>query len=545
MRRITTRSEGSWWVLVLVSVLIGLAAAPIASATPPRTPDVTPGVCDKYAGDPAFGTAEWTARDLNNVSCSYQRHVDSHDSPAFLAKKAQQDALEAVQFASVTAPAWAAEPTRTHANCCTSPSSKVGDPFRTPEEWAAQGRGRHLAFSFINKNGAKLAARLYAPKAPGKYPAITFTPGLQSYNEVNSWFAQGFAEAGYVVLIVDPQAQGDSENCGHAPDGTTTTCPQTDQPDDTRSAIDFVLSTPSARYPWAKGVNAAGTPDFNPWWASVDGRHLGIAGHSLGAIAATPIGQEDKRVSAIVSYDNLDASLPDKGPRRTPTLFFGTDYAFPATGTPKTAQPDSAQHLVGAFNQLKAASVDAMTVTTRASDHYDFGFQPFPADLPSSRLGERIDLYYSLAWFGRYLRNDSSSVRRLAATTFDASADVSSIGAGTYDAAKAAANPTDPFAGNVPYRIQGRCVADLLSFYFTSRLTVRGLDVPNLRARGCPAAVARPASKPETAGGAAKPTVSGQSSLPTTGGTSALVLLGLTLVGAGVVVRRLARAHRG
>ena len=73
------------------------------------------------------------------------------------------------------------------------------------------------------------------------YPALTFTPGLQSYNEVNSWFAEGMAEAGYVVLIIDPQGQGDSENCGHTPDGTQTTCPTTDQPTDTKSAIDFML----------------------------------------------------------------------------------------------------------------------------------------------------------------------------------------------------------------------------------------------------------------------------------------------------------------
>lgn len=518
---------------LLVCVLF--AAAPASQAVgaaqavgpPPRTPDTTPGVCDQYAGDPAFGTNDWTARDVNNVSCSYQRHVDSHTSPAFLAKKEQQDALEAAEFATVTAPAWAAEPTRIHANCCTSPSSKVGDPFRTPEEWAAQGRGRHLKFSFINKNGAKLVARLYAPRAGGKHPALTFTPGLQSYNEVNAWFAEGFAEAGYVVLIIDPQGQGDSENCGHAPDGTVTTCPSTDQPDDTRSAIDFLLSSPRSRYPWAKGTNAAGTPDFNPWWAEVDARHIGIAGHSLGAIAVTPIGQEDRRVSAIVSYDNLDASLPEKGPRRTPTLFFGTDYAFPATGSPKTAQPDPNQHLVGAFDQLKAAGVDAMSVTTRASDHYDFGYQPFPADLPSSRLGERIDLYYSLAWFDHYLRGKASALPRLAATMFDSSADVSSIGAGTYDASKAAANPADPFAGNVPYRLKGRCIADQLSFYFTSRVAVRGLNAPDLRARGC----SLPASRRPSTGVPTPPT--GQPALPVTGGLAVMMLVGGTLLVAG------------
>ena len=173
-----------------------------------------------------------------------------------------------IEFATVTAPSGRPSRTALHAPCAV-PAAKVADPFRSPEEWAAAGRGRHLKFSFINRDGAKLRARLFAPPTRAQtYPAITFTPGLQSYNEVNAWFPQGMAEAGYVVLIIDPQGQGDSEICGHAPDGTQTTCPGTNQPNDTRSAIDFVLSTPSNPYPWALGPNAAGTPTFNPFWES-------------------------------------------------------------------------------------------------------------------------------------------------------------------------------------------------------------------------------------------------------------------------------------
>jgi dienelactone hydrolase len=473
---------------VVTALVVPAVAATAAAPTQTAPPNVAPGVCDQYAGDPDAGTPAWAARDANNVSCDYQRHVDAQTSPAFLAKHQQQVALAEARFPATLAE-WAAEPNRVHANCCISPQAKVGDPFRTPEEWAAAGRGRHLKFSLINSNGAKLRARLYAPVATTRvkrYPAVTFTPGLQSYNEVNSWFAQGFAEAGYVVLIIDPQGQGDSENCGHTPDGAQTTCPGTDQPDDTRSAIDFILSTPTSPYPWARGVNAAGTPTFNPFWQSVDRKHVGIAGHSLGAIAVTPIGQQDSRVGAVISYDNLDQTLGATVPRRTPSLYFSTDYAFPATGTPKTANPTPTQHF-GAFDQLKAAGVDAMSITTRASNHYEFGYQPYPADFPSSRYGERVAFYYSLAWFDRYLKGDGTALGRLRASTFDASSDRHSIGAGTYDAGKAAADPTNPFAGNVPYKIAGKCVANLLSFYYASAFSFNGgrLQSNDIRARGC------------------------------------------------------------
>lgn len=385
--------------MIAIALVAGLA--PDGRAAGRDEPvDVTPGVCDAYAGDPEVGTPEWQARDANNVACGYQRYTDAGSSPAFKAKLAEQQALELAEFATVTGPELAAEPNRRYTNCCVNPMSKVGDPFRSPEEWAAKGRGRHSKFWFISRDGAKLRARLFAPASPGRYPVLTFTPGLQSYNEVNAWFAEGMAEAGYVVFIFDPTNQGDSESCGHAPDGTETECPTTNQPDDTRSAIDFVLSTPAAPYPHAVGPNAAGTPTFNPLWAEVDAKRVGIAGHSLGAIAVTPIGQEDPRVDAVVSYDSLDAELPDRllPSIHAPSLYFGVDYDFPATATPKSSNPDPRAHQ-GAFDQLRAAGIDTMSVTTRASDHYEFGFQPHPADFPASRYGERLAFYYSLAWF--------------------------------------------------------------------------------------------------------------------------------------------------
>ena len=380
-------------------------------------------VCDDYAGDPAENTPEWIQRDANNVACGYQRYQDAAASPAFLAKNQEQIAIEELEFLTVTAPEWAADPiVRVHAGAGAVPQSKATDPFRSPEEWAAAGRGRHLKFYFINSiTGAKLRARLFAPNLtdpPQTYPVLAFSPGLQSYNEVNLWFPEEMAEAGYVVMIVDPQGQGDSENCGHLPDGTQTfDCPSSTvdvYQNSLRSAIDFLLSTPANPYPRGLEPNGAGTPPYNPYWESVDPEHLGIAGHSYGAIASTPLGQEDERVDVIVSYDNLDADLAASVPRRIPTLFFATDYAFPATPTPMVANPDPDQHNAGtAYAQLVAAGVDTMSITTRASDHYEWGYQPFPANFPSSRYGERVSLYYTLAWFDRYLKGDPSGTTRL------------------------------------------------------------------------------------------------------------------------------------
>jgi dienelactone hydrolase len=380
-----------------------------------------------------------------------------------------------------------------------NPAAKVGDPFRIPERWEAAGRGQMTPITFVAKTGAKLNARIYSPNPrprEGRLPGVTFTPGLQSYNEVNAWVAEGLAEAGYIVLIVDPQGQGSSENLPHRPDGSidcsVEECPNVPTNDfpETESAIDFLLSTPSAPYPWAQGANAAGTHTFNPLWARLDATRVGIAGHSLGAIAATPIGQIDQRVKAVVSYDNLDDKLTADAVAKAhaPTLYFGVDYAFPSVLTPydPTNPPEPRQHM-GDLDKLVSRGVDAMSVTTRASTHYEFGYQPFPASFQASRHGERIAFHYTLAWFDRYLKGDRSATARLTTLRFDGSADTHSIGAGTYDHAKATLDPANPRAGNLPYTLAGRCAADLLSFYFRSAYRLDGgrLVSDDMRSRGC------------------------------------------------------------
>ncbi len=475
-----TRHSSRW--LIAFSLAAGVATAAHAQL-----------VCDEYAGDPAEGTQEWTDRDANNVACGQQRATDADTSPAFQAKYNEQVAIELIEFATVTSVEWAAEPNRQHAGAGAVPQSKATDPFRSPEEWAAAGRGRHTKFYFINSLGAKLRARLFAPNDQTQtYPVLVFSPGLQSYNEVNVWFPEEMAEAGYVVMIIDPQGQGDSELCGHEPDGTATSeCPSSTASvyeNTISSGIDFMLSNPANPYAKDLDPNGAGTPPYNPYWASVDPDHIGIAGHSFGAIAATPLGQRDPRVDAIVSYDNLDADLPASSPKRTPTLFFATDYPFPATPVPMDSNPDPDQHNTGtAYEQLVAAGVDAMSITSRASDHYEWGYQPFPANFPSSRYGERVSLYYSLAWFDRYLKNDPDGTTRLIRGYFDETPDLHSIGAGIYDPIVAAADPTNPFAGNVPYSIEGKCVANLLSFYYHSAYHLEGgaLASSDMRALGC------------------------------------------------------------
>jgi dienelactone hydrolase len=446
-------------------LLTGLVSG-AARAEEEQAPETSPLVCDAYAGDPdpTLQRADWQQRDLNNMACSTQRQQDA-TNPAFKAKYADATARYADDF-----------------------PRQAGDPFRVPEEWAASGRGQMRKFTFLGNRGTRMFARLYSPnpEVPGPLPVIAFSPGLQSYNEINAWFGQDMAEAGYIVLIIDPQGQGRSESGCRNADGSSASCTGHNN---LTSAIDFLLTTPATPHPHAGSPNAVGAMVFNPEWERVDPERLGIAGHSLGAINATPVAQSDPRVKAVVAYDNLDGTLGASVPRRTPALYFYADYAFPAFSYPMATPPNATGHW-GIFNQLRASphNVDVMTITTRASTHYEWGYQPEPFSFPASRYGERVAAYFSLAWFDRYLKNDPTALDRLTAHRFDDSIDRSSIGAGTFDPDAFLADPSTPGAGNVPLKIQGLCIADLLSFYYRSAFHLAGGSQVSLdmRRRGCP-----------------------------------------------------------
>jgi hypothetical protein len=115
-----------------------------------------------------------------------------------------------------------------------------------------------------------------------------------------------------------------------------------------------------------------------------------------------------------------------------------------------------------------------MLVTLRAATHYEWSYLPFPSGqaLSTSRYGERVSMYYTLAWLDHHLKDDPSGLARLTACVFDDSADRSSIGQGLWDPGT---------QKNVPYVIAGQSVADRLSFYFRSKYFLGGTLENDLR----------------------------------------------------------------
>jgi hypothetical protein len=138
------------------------------------------------------------------------------------------------------------------------------------------------------------------------------------------------------------------------------------------------------------------------------------------------------------------------------------------------------------YLSLVKAGVDSEIISVRNGTHLTYSYIPYV--LPANEIGERIAFYYTLAWLDEYLRHghdallpasDTAYHRLTTLGKYDQSADRNnnrrdrgasdiSFGAGTYDSSQATADPTNPGAGNVPYKIGGTPIRNTLSFYYYS-----------------------------------------------------------------------------
>ena len=455
--------------------------------------------CIAPAGNPAPGTAAWQQRDTINQYCATLRLRDQFDSPAY----SNANRLEGTDLYLAQLQEQAGDgPGHIHGGLTTLvPDSQAADAFRALDRWEALGIGRDKRIAFTANDGAQLRGHVFEPLgAPprGGWPGVVITDGsVQAYEQLYYWAAEDLVAHGYEVMTYDVQGQGDSDllpgssNCGAA---------------QLQAGNALCQGVPyQQNYNFYQGAEDSLNwfdSSANPYFGSLNTNEIGIAGHSLGAGAVSEVGQCDKRVKTIVAWDDLDAITSCTGGGETipakdqwndgklihvPALALTNDYLF--NPQPMSSPPD-AQSKAAGYDQVVKAGYDSMQVAFRNATHLTYSYVPYV--LPANELSERMASYYTVAWFDRYLKGDRSGFNRLIATKFDNSADTDSIGAGLYDPQAALADPTDPTAGNFPYKIAGISIPDIVSFYYMSQYTLRdprgGKSITCLDIRGgCPA----------------------------------------------------------
>jgi dienelactone hydrolase len=400
------------------------------------------------------------------------------------------------------------------------------DPYRL--DWG-QTRGSEVRVEYPNRYGATIAARLWIPKdAAGPLPAVIFVNGFGSVDSTYLGLAQGLAEAGYIVMTFDPQGQGRSDVdpepkedfCDPAgawrqpQEGGVTEqgdCAGHDGPSSRPELLPGtpLEGSPASQLPFVLDVLVNGLdeeqlaqeylafgPRFvfgaldavewllsgsNPRRALVDESRIGVVGHSAGAYGALVAANADplERFDAAVSLDGF-GPLPEQVAPRVPTMFQGADgeELGPHREPP---DPDAGPSTANAL-RFRDAGIDTMRITLRGSTHQEWSYVPYQSITPfgapffnASRPGERVGLYYALAWLDRYVKGAPDAAARLTARRFDGSVDGSSIGAGRFDPAA---------GGNQPYVIEGLSVEDRLSFLHRSFYDFDGLVCEDARA-GC------------------------------------------------------------
>jgi dienelactone hydrolase len=476
------------------------------------------------AADPAPGTPAWYGRSVTNHVHAQGRWIDQLTNPDYLAK------------ALAPAP-----------ECLAALSDLCFyvDPYR--RDWSPS-RGSMIEVSWNNRYDVPISGALFLPKLPfidpvtgqttsGPFPTAIIVNGLGAAQQPYWGIAQGLAESGYVVLTFDPQCQGRS-GCQPAesfcdPNGAWREPQEMGLREQGSCAGIVPAADPAAdpagfigenaafglygancmlnscdqddlalRYQAAAPVFAFGALDAvawllssdNPRRAVVDDTRVGITGHSLGAYGALLAGNGDPlgRFRATATWDGYGRLADTSVAPAVPSMFQMAENE--EAGGPFRTQPDpnrgTPSENAAAF---AGAGKDVAKIVLRGSTHQEWVYNPFyqnaqAGQFVASRHGERVGLYYTLAWFDRYLkgvatpfvRGDETAQAtdaraRLVATRFDDSSDRSSIGQGSFDLTT---------RRNMPYLIGNEPVADHLSFYFRSFYAFDGLACEDIRL-GC------------------------------------------------------------
>jgi dienelactone hydrolase len=408
--------------VVLFAVALAVCALLPAAAAALGEPD-----CVGPAGDPQPDTPEWYEREAANAYCGEQRFYDTTTNPLFAAAWTEMRARHGTE-------------------------DFRADPFRDPLLLGGS-RFRYQRVAVPSASGGAIPGMLFRPcdatcvNRPGAlgsykppYPGVVIVHGGAANQEMYLWAAEGLAESGYEVLTFQLPQEDNLGGGAHY--------------DYTKAALDYFTST------------------ANPGFSQLNRDHIGLAGHSAGGVAVSQLGQEDPRISAIVSWDRAQSGpMPPDLVLRTPALFVITDYLCqrspvcvpqPYTSPPSYDGPGSKGE---DFQRLRGAGVDSMQLVPRASTHLDLTeFAPGTG----SRYGAAVSFYYTLAWFDRYLKRGQTAkaaLARLTASSFDDSGDIHNLSGGRFDPANLA---------NVPAFIAGQPVSDRLSFEFRSAYHLGG-----------------------------------------------------------------------
>ncbi|GIW59466.1 MAG: hypothetical protein KatS3mg087_0532 [Patescibacteria group bacterium] len=230
-----------------------------------------------------------------------------------------------------------------------------------------------------------LSGRVYAPDANLMFcpvPLVVVMTGGGATLDTIAWAAQFLAANGYVVVTPLPNLLGDPASFNAA----------------AKAGIDFGLS------------------NSNPYRSSVNPQFIGACGYSLGCRSLVRTQNEDSRIKAVVGWDNW--AVRATGDEGSPACSFsGTEFVTPKVPVLSMASDSCDTSVIGvdrkkvAFNWWKQNRMPCVQLVFNGWTHLDW-----TESGPVAR--HDVSNYYTLAWLDRWLKNDSTAMNRVLATSF-------------------------------------------------------------------------------------------------------------------------------
>ena len=257
-----------------------------------------------------------------------------------------------------------------------------GDPDRepcgdsaTPANECYEGRVERTTFE--SSGGMTIDANVWYPASreladdAGSVPGIVISSGFQGNQKMYGWAAQGLAEAGYLVFTYDVSGQGHSEGQSTGP-----------ADEELRDALDFFIA-----------------PERD-WAAELQAGNIGIAGHSMGAGAVQAVGNDNRpEVKAISAWSDLGTGYTGSAPIQGQ----GADYdAWITPPVRDDVGPDDPGKLDG-FDAVRERGVDVQEIVIESGTHLAWSHVTWAY---TSTWSEEVALFYTLAWFDKYLAAD-------------------------------------------------------------------------------------------------------------------------------------------
>lgn len=250
-----------------------------------------------------------------------------------------------------------------------------------PRGYASQGLLQTLKVDHLDvTSSAELNAEPVGDRPPS--PVVIFAPGGSSYVELSTSLAEQLASHGFVVVLVQPNAE--EENGGRGSLGSDP------------AAARVALAGSALRLARLNQVSQAIDLLRDPMTAKlvgpIDSSHIAVGGHSYGGSTAFNASLTDSRITAVFDLDGTLFEDANTTPTRVPSLVvMATMYQFslnPDAGTGSNTDAESTTTL-----STLRANPKVVAVALRDADHYDVtdvaAIAPsLPSDFrPSSHIG--------------------------------------------------------------------------------------------------------------------------------------------------------------